>query len=161
MAATGDTVPVSVSAEHFMWFVDNALDQMAVVLRELGDDLANVRPDIEGANSPFAILTHCLGVMEFWGGAAIADRPVQRDRDAEFIATGEVADLLARAGAARRQLESDLARLPAAPQAPTVVAKGSEPFYEDKGAVLVHVLEELYQHLGQMELTRDLLLSDQ
>jgi hypothetical protein len=30
--------------------------------------------------------------------------------------------------------------------------------YATKGGVLVHILEELYQHLGQMELTRDVLL---
>jgi Protein of unknown function (DUF664) len=31
------------------------------------------------------------------------------------------------------------------------------PYRETKGAVLLHVLEELFQHLGQMEITRDVL----
>ena len=34
------------------------------------------------------------------------------------------------------------------------------PYHEVKAAVLLHMLEELYQHLGQMEITRDLLLAD-
>ena len=33
------------------------------------------------------------------------------------------------------------------------------PYTETKGAVLLHVLEELFQHLGQMELTRDALVA--
>ena len=67
---------VSAPLEHVMWFVDDALDQMAVILRDLGDELANRRPALEGANSPYAILTHCLGVMEFWGGTTIVGRPI-------------------------------------------------------------------------------------
>ncbi len=31
------------------------------------------------------------------------------------------------------------------------------PYAETKGAVLLHMLEELFQHLGQMEITRDML----
>ena len=33
------------------------------------------------------------------------------------------------------------------------------PYTETKGSVLLHVLEELFQHLGQMELTRDALVA--
>lgn len=141
-----------------MWFVDNALDQMAGILRELGDDLVNERPDLEGANSPYVICFHCLGVMEFWGGATVAERPVSRDRAAEFVATGTVAELLALASAARGRLEEDLVdlRSMAAPQS---VGEDAEPYNLAKGSVLLHIVEELYQHLGQMELTRDVLVA--
>ncbi len=53
-----------------LWFVALALDNMVAMLRELGHDGANRRPELPGANSAYAIVTHCLGVMEFWGGAA-------------------------------------------------------------------------------------------
>ncbi len=79
-----------ISVDDFLWFVDEALDGMVGIVVELGDDLANRRPDLPGANSPYAILFHCLGVMEWWGGVAVAGRPVERDRDAEFRATGPV-----------------------------------------------------------------------
>jgi hypothetical protein len=149
---------VAVSVEHFMWFVDNALDQMAEILRELGDDLVNERPDLEGANSPYVICYHSLGVMEFWGGATVAERPITRDRAAEFVATGTVAELLARASAARRQLEEDLTDLH--PMAvPASVGGDAVPYNQAKGSVLLHIIEELYQHLGQMELTRDALVA--
>ncbi len=35
------------------------------------------------------------------------------------------------------------------------------PYAEAKGAVLLHVLEELFQHLGHMEITRDALVTGQ
>jgi hypothetical protein len=154
-----DAGQVAVSVEHFMWFVDTALDQMAVIVRELGDDLANRRPPLDGANSPYAILFHCLGVMEYWGGATVADRPVQRDRAAEFVATGTVADLLASASVARGRLEADVIGSDSMALPPNVMGEAA-PYNETKGSVLLHILEELYQHLGQMELTRDILVAE-
>jgi hypothetical protein len=156
---TDDAGLLAVSVEHFMWFVDTALDQMADILRDLGDDLVNQRPELDGANSPYVICYHCLGVMEYWGGATVADRPITRDRAAEFVATGTVADLLARASVARRRLEEDVTGLDSMAEPPNVPGE-NVPFHEVKGAVLLHILEELYQHLGQLELTRDVLVAD-
>jgi len=34
---------------------------MLDIVTRLGDDLANRHLDLPGANSPYAILTHCLG----------------------------------------------------------------------------------------------------
>jgi len=152
---------VAVSAADYLWFADHALDEMAAIVEGLGDALANRRPPFRAANSPFAILTHCLGVLEYWGGATVAERPVQRDRGAEFTASGEVAGLLRRTEQARRRLREDIVGLDAfAP--PAHLRKDPAdpdpvPYAEAKGAVLLHILEELFQHLGQMELTRDAL----
>jgi hypothetical protein len=153
---------VTISASDFLWWVDLALDAMVAIISELGDDAANRAPDLPGANSPFAILTHSLGVMEYWGGHMVADRPITRDRDAEFRATGPLAPLIDRVGEARRQLEKDIAAVDsaAAPPHPTAYPEDADlPFGRTQGGVLVHILEELFQHLGQMELTRDILRS--
>jgi uncharacterized damage-inducible protein DinB len=141
--------------------VDEALGQMMAILRELGDERANRRPEFSGANSPFAILTHCLGVMEFWGGHLVGGREIERDRAAELIAAGPVEDLVRRTEAARRQLERDMAGLDSQAALPDVLGgeDAAAPYGQSLGAVLVHVLEELWQHLGQMELTRDILLA--
>jgi hypothetical protein len=154
---------VAVSAADYLWFVDLALGQMAGIVEELGDDLANRRPPWRDANSPFAILTHCLGLMEYWGGATIAERPVRRDRAAEFTASGDVAGLLRRTEHARRRLREDIVGLDATAP-PLNVRRDPEdprPYAEAKGAVLLHVLEELFQHLGHMEITRDALVTGQ
>jgi len=146
-----------ITAEEYLFYVDTALDGMVEIVCELGDDLANRRPGIPGANSPYAILTHCLGVMEYWGGHVVAGRPSDRDRDAEFVATGAVGDLVERVRQARQrgaQLATDVAG--ADPSAPP---RNPPMDYEDlatttQGTVLVHIYEELAQHHGQTEMTR-------
>jgi hypothetical protein len=133
---------------------------MTEILRQLGDELANQKPDLEGANSPFAILTHCLGVMEYWGGQFVAGRSIQRDRDAEFSAVGKIDDLLRRMEQSKKRLAEDLrAADSTAPPRFKDPYDAHLPLGKTQGGVLLHIYEELSQHLGQMEITRDLLLS--
>ncbi len=148
-----------ISADDFLSYASEAIDAMADMVLGLGDDLANQRPDLPGANSPYAILTHCLGVMEFWGGHVVAGRAVERDRPAEFRAAGPVADLAERARQAQDQLRSDVALAqPSAPVRGVLSEKDRQkPLGRTQGGALMHVYEELAQHRGQMEITRDIL----
>jgi hypothetical protein len=140
-------------------YVDRAVDAMSGIVGELGDELANERPALPGANSPYVILRHCLGVIEFWGGQVVGGHAVMRDRDAEFRAAGPVTDLIAAAEQAKRQFRAD-----AATADPGALPRGSHAGLSPgelevltQGHALLHVLEEVCQHLGQMELTRDVL----
>src|SRR5215471_12029727 len=99
---------VGIAPDAIASYVDRAVEAMADIVGDLGDDLANTRPGLPGANSPYAILRHCLGVMEFWGGQVVAGRTVDRDRDAEFRASGPVADLIASAQQAQRRFRADI-----------------------------------------------------
>jgi hypothetical protein len=148
-----------ISIDDFLYYLDDALDGMVRIVGELGDDLANRRPAMPGANSPFAILTHCLGVMEYWGGEIVAGRRIVRDRPAEFRATGRVAELVAATERARQRLRADLAALDpfAAPRGQPRVEDITLPLGRTQGGALLHIYEELAQHRGQMEITRDLL----
>ncbi|HEX6421269.1 MAG TPA: DUF664 domain-containing protein [Acidimicrobiales bacterium] len=148
-----------IPVDDLLWFVDEALDGMVEIVTELGDDLANRRPDVPGANSPYVLLHHCLGVMAYWGGQVIAGRAVERDRDAEFRASGPVDVLVARARGAQRQLAQDLAALdPGAPPRRAVAPDDAGlPLARTQGGAAVHIYEELAQHRGQMEVTRDVL----
>jgi hypothetical protein len=153
---------VAVPTSDYLWFVDLALGQMTAIVEDLGDELVNRRPPFRDTNSAYVILTHCLGVMEYWGGATVAERPIQRDRASEFTASGDVAGLLRRTEQARRRLQEDLVGLAAGDQPVNVWPDPDDPvpYTERKGAVLLHLLEELFQHCGQMELTRDALVAD-
>ncbi len=148
-----------ISIDDFLYYVDDALDGMVQIVNELGDDLASRRPDVPGANSPFAILTHCLGVMEYWGGEIVAGRSIVRDRPAEFRATGRVAELTDETERARRQLRADVAALdPFGPPCGDPHAEDATlPLARTQGGALLHIYEELAQHRGQMEITRDVL----
>jgi hypothetical protein len=150
---------VGIAVDTLIKYVERTVDQMADIVAGLGDDLANRRPALPGANSPYAILRHCLGVMEFWGGQVVAGRAVQRDRAAEFRATGPVAGLIEAAQAAKEAFRADAAKADpgAPPQSGHPTTGPDELEMLTQGSALLHVLEELTQHLGQMELTRDVL----
>jgi len=152
-------VPMLITADEYLYFIDRALDGLAAILADLGDELANRRPDLPGANTPYAIVTHCLGVTEYWGGHLVAGRAVVRDRDAEFTASGPVSPLLQRLEAAKRQLRADV--IAADPRAamrhrPPEAYLATRPDMT-QGAALQHVYEELSRHHGHLEITRDLL----
>lgn len=145
--------------DDVLFFLDRALDGMLRIVEELGDERVNLRPDLPGANSPFAILTHCVGLTNYWLGAVLAGRQVQRDRDAEFRARGTVAEIRQAVRALQQQLRQDITHV-----------QGDQPFafplaprhqsWRDRsqGAGLFQSYTELAQHYGQMELTRDILL---
>jgi hypothetical protein len=150
-----------ISTDDYVWFVNRTLDQMVAVLRQLGDDHVCERPELPGANSPYGIVTHCLGVMTSWAGHLVAGREVVRDRAAEFHATGDIDTLVAKIDAARIQFRSDVdtAHFDDALRDTVSPADADLPFGQRQGAALVHIFEELSQHLGQMEITRDVLLA--
>jgi hypothetical protein len=150
-----------ISTDDLLWYIDEAVDGMVAIVVDLGDERANRVPDLEGANCAYAVLTHCLGVLEYWGGYVIAGRTIQRDRDGEFRARGDVAGLVERARAARAQLAADLLSLdPYAPPRGTPDPEDAGlPLGRTQGGAAVHLIEELAQHRGQLEITRDLLTS--
>jgi Protein of unknown function (DUF664) len=151
---------VSMELDDYLWYVDQAIGAMRSIATELGDELVNERPDLPGANSAFVIVTHCVGVMSQWGGDAIAGRAVQRDRAAEFVAFGTVADLLETVAAGRDQLGRDLTMLESSdpPRRAPDPEDVDLPLGRSQGGVAMHIYEELSQHLGQLELTRDIVV---
>jgi len=153
---------MDIVAEDLQYFIDRALDGMIAIVEELGDDMANRAPDLPGANSPFVILTHCVGVMAYWGGQIMNGRDVQRDRPAEFTASGSVESLVAKVAAAREAFRADLLSVALDDDARIQL---DHPYGPERTALkastaAVHILEELAQHHGQMEITRDLLSSN-
>ncbi|GIJ50211.1 hypothetical protein Val02_70970 [Virgisporangium aliadipatigenens] len=146
--------------DDYLYFADRALDGMTGIVAALGDERANRKP---GANSPYALLTHCLGVVEAWAGGLVAGRPVDRDRAAEFTATGPIEPLLERARKVRAAFHADVhAARPEAPLNRRPPADFDGPDRElSQGAALLHVYEELAQHHGQMEILRDQILASE
>lgn len=145
------------------WYVDTALVRLLARADELveagGEELLSRRPEVEGANSVYALVTHCCGVMEHWGGEVIAGRSITRDRAAEFTATGSLTQLEELVAAQRRRWVEDLAAFEPGerPRGPVERYEG-EPEVITQGFVVLHVVEELFQHLGHVDLTVDLVL---
>jgi hypothetical protein len=152
-----------ITVDEFLAYCDSALDGYAAIVRQLGDDLVNARlDDVPATNTASALVTHACGVMAYWASTVNRGVVVPRDRDAEFTATGTVDELLALLDAGRARLHDD-ARAASPREAPV----NPPPRDDDpdaratQGDVLLHVYEELAQHLGQLEVTRDVLLSRQ
>lgn len=148
-----------ISPQEYLDYCDKALDQYVASLERLEDELVNSRPDLPGANSPFGLTAHVCGVMGYWARQVNRGIPVERDRDAEFAATGTVREALHLIAVAKWRLHEDVAVTdfrahPALPPDgdPDVAAA-------TQGDVLLHVYEEIAQHLGHLDLTRDLLLA--
>lgn len=149
------------NSREFVPFVERAFNGMVAIAERLGDGLVNVKPDLEGTNSAYAIITHCIGVTDWWVGLMIAGRPVVRDRDTEFLAEGTIAELREAVSALRGRFENDLAAMvPGSPIRHPERLPGTSPAREwTQDAALIHTLEELAQHHGQLELGRDVLLT--
>ena len=152
--------------DDFLYFINVALDGMVRIVEELGDERVNLRPDFPGANSPYAILYHCVGCTNYWIGGLIAGRQVTRDREAEFQAQGTVADIRQAVGALKNQLQKDIKkvkgdRLLAHSDAllqlkERTTQQGVRNWRQ--GKALINAYEELSQHHAQMEITRDILM---
>lgn len=149
-----EVVPLDVVLVH----IDRALNGMTTTLRELGDDLANAATDLPGGNTAYQIVRHCCGVMEFWGGQVLADRPIIRDRPAEFTSAGTVEELIAQVERQRAAFRADLEGFDgeALPRGPLEERNMDRDEVRTQGGVLMHVYEELAQHHGQLDITADL-----
>jgi hypothetical protein len=154
---------VDVAPETLSAYLGHAFRQMLAVADRLGDDLVNRRPHGPDTNEVAALVVHCCGVTEFWLGHVARGRPTTRDRDAEFRTESTVAGLHDRVAAVLATAADDLdclerrVRTAGDPSAPGHGFRSTVPGDGSDVAVVIHVIEELYQHLGQMELTADTL----
>jgi hypothetical protein len=140
-------------------YMRHAYAQMLGVADRLGDQRVNDRPTATGDNAVAALIVHCCGVTEFWIGHVALGRASHRDRDSEFTSVATVAELHAMVDATLAQVGEDLAAIDAgATQADLTGRQFLEVADETDGAIVLHVLEELYQHLGHMEVTADALM---
>jgi uncharacterized damage-inducible protein DinB len=130
---------------------------MLEVAERLGDDRVNKRPLGAATNAVAALIIHCCEVSEFWLGHVALGRQSRRDRNSEFSRTASVAELRTRVEDGRAQTLTDIASLEAGEGSDG----GGRQFLLDgetsDAAVVLHVLEEFYQHLGHMELAADAL----
>ncbi len=153
---------MEITAEDWMILVDDAFDQMLSKAESLGTRVSFV-PPLPGANSVYAIVTHCVGVCRWWIEHAILGRPTDRDRASEFTAVGTVEELRELVAGLRTSL-ADLLR--AVEQTPVPLAVGAAESSAEwrrwswsVGAIMAHIIEELFQHAGHVDITSDLINS--
>ena len=150
---------MTIAPEAFLPFMYKALDGMVAIAGELGDERVNLRPDLPNTNSPYAILTHCVGMTTYWLGSVLCGRPSRRDRDSEFRASGTVAGIRQAVKALKAQIRQDITCVQDDQSLNHSLDLHGDTQYHTRADVLLHCYTELAQHHGQMELTRDILLA--
>jgi len=139
-------------------YVRVTFERLLGVADRLGDERVNQRPHGQGTNAVAALIVHCCGVCEFWLGHVALGRDSDRDREAEFSTTATIAELRQLVHRTVAQAGLDLVALESAPPLPhagerEALAEGDP----SDGALVLHVVEELCQHLGHAELAADAL----
>jgi hypothetical protein len=140
----------------FWRFIGSSLDRLVACLEGLSADELNWRPPAPEANSLYALATHTLGnaeenILETLGGQIVG-----RNREAEFAVAGSSStEVAARWRELRERLAQALTDLPTG-------ALDAEYPHPRRGtltgrAILIVVARHAAEHLGQAELTRDLL----
>ncbi|HEX3669800.1 MAG TPA: DinB family protein, partial [Acidimicrobiia bacterium] len=121
---------------------------MLDVADRLGDERVNDRPFGSETNAVAALIIHSCAVTEFWIGHVALGRPTDRDRQSEFSSTATLAELRALVDETLTQVSEDLAAMD---EGRTQTDRTGRQFLEggdeSDGAIVLHVLEELYQHL--------------
>ena len=144
-------------------FIDRALEGMLNIAEELGDERVNAVPDLTGANSAYGILNHCVGMATYWIGHLLGGGSPARDRPAEFVAQGTVSELRDKVKALQKQIRLDVEHMQSDQPLTSPPRSEFNPIPLDpqdvmQGTALLHSYEELAQHRGQMELTRDIVM---
>lgn len=139
-------------------YLRHAFAGMERVLDRLDDESVNLRPEPWGTNSVAGLIAHCCELAPSWFVMPGLGRESVRDREAEFTTTATIAELRRRIADAADRSCALAIEFDAGPSA------GDHPFREfmpgsdrSDGALVLHVLEELFQHLGHMEVTADAL----
>ena len=136
----------------------HAFGQMLDVADRIGDERVNDRPLGDKTNAVAALVIHSCAVTEFWIGHVALGRSTDRDRESEFSSTATVIELRALVDERLAQVSADLVAMhEGRTQADRTGRQFLEGGDESDGAIVLHVLEELYQHLGHMELAADAL----
>jgi hypothetical protein len=142
------------------------LDRVCACLEGLSEAQLNWRPPIDGANSAYVIAAHTLGCARAWVLGIACGQPVERDRPAEFRASGrDAADLTAQARRLSDDIDVALAALPVSALDQRLVPPKSlwgesEPEERSVREALVNMVWHTGLHLGQLEMTRDLALQE-
>ena len=138
------------------------VDDLLATIRGVPDDVLNTwKPaaagdDSHAMNTFAAIAIHTVSAGEYMTLHAVGGQPMERDRDAEFVATGTLAEIEARYARwldAVHELvasitDADLDREPATDR------------YQDRGwrtgEVLFHAIDHTALHVGHLQVQRQL-----
>lgn len=141
----------------FWRFITSSIDQLVACLDGLSEAELNWKP-LPNSSSLYILAAHTLGNTEENMLGTLCGQPFTRHREEEFSAYGSSPELIQRKWAElRERIERSLADL-----SPTSLDEARE--HPRRGAVqgreiLIVVARHIAEHVGQAELTHDLVVS--
>lgn len=142
------------AGEYLNWIQDRR-NKIFEIVDHAPAEAWNWTPTNDSTNSLFVLAKHCIGSEHGWIFEILGRGKKTRNRDSEFVTKGStLEDLRAeyqRVGQETRDVLSEL----------TIDDLATTRFREGHGEVsvrwiLLHVIAHLSEHLGQMELTKQL-----
>ncbi len=130
--------------------------QIREAIQNLSDEAINWCP-FPDTNSIYAILCHLVGSEEYWVRQVIGGESVDRDREAEFRASGhlsEIVDRWEKVGIISENILSNLSSSQLGESRTLTLATGVVS-YTVRGRIL-HIISHYAIHLGHIQLTRQL-----
>lgn len=139
--------------------LDDVWESLLAAVREIDDDLLQWCPGPE-FNSAAILLRHLAGSERWWIGEQIGGVPAHRNRDAEFVhdnpPRAAVLHAVDEARALTRRVLSGVTEADLRGPVPAKTKRLSSPEQPSKYWALLHYLEHLGYHRGQILLLRNL-----
>ena len=150
----------SAEVASFWRFISSSVSRLVAILDGLGEEELQWRPPAPDANSLNVLAMHTLGNLEENILQTLCGEPAHREYDEEFRADNISAQAVAdRWTSLRQRVESALAILTTSDlDSPRMHPRRGEITGRD---VLIVVARHAAEHLGQAELTRDLMRAAQ
>lgn len=148
----------NLEAQSYSRYICSSLQRIMDCLDGLSADELNWRPPAPGANSLYVLAVHTLANAEENILGTLRGQAVMRDRATEFASVATSADSLREHWSGlERRLRSALARLPREDL-------DRERIHPRRGSltgrdILIVTARHAAEHMGQAELTRDLLMA--
>lgn len=131
--------------------------QIRETIKGISDEEANWHPLTSNTNSIYAILYHLKGSEEYWIKEIVGEESVNRDREAEFHASGQISEILEHWERLDSISNDILGKLNCSnleeSRTPTIPTRFVS--HTVRGCIL-HVISHYATHLGHIELTRQL-----
>lgn len=155
---------MSGEALQFAGVLERIIRHALTQFSDISDEDLNRPLALPESNSAFVLATHLIGSAEYWVLELAGRRDVQRDRPAEFRATGSRASLVARYQrwmVAMREVLQEVSD-EQMEQLVNVVSAYHPTFEASEDPLtlreaLLHAIEHCALHQGHLELTRQLL----
>ena len=156
MTTTPD--PILTSAREVL---RRSRDEMRDAVKGLPADALNWRPVPDDTNSIAVLAVHSLSSTRMWLSIAVGESPPDRDRASEFaVSAGDSAELLSSVGRLTEACLSLVDDSRTVDWSALRDAQGPPGSGEDTQVfaawALLHALEHLREHVGQISLTRQL-----